>query len=161
MHGTHTLHGTEFTIQTILIKSSSLLFSYLPLLTHSLIHTFSISHSLSFFLLISLQVQFLIVFVHTIQIQFQPSCNFPKPIGLLLTFNAGLFTYMFSSFYIRSYNRKHPSKTELNDVDRSKICYSNGTATPVAAATATVDKLNNSIAEKTKEALNVKFKKTN
>lgn len=86
---------------------------------------------------------------------------FPKSIGLLLTFNAGLFTYMFSSFYIRSYTKKHPSKTELNDnIDRSKVCYSNGTATP-AAATATVDKLNNSITEKTKEALNVKFKKTN
>lgn len=107
-------------------------------------------------------VQFLIVFVHTIQIQFQPTCTFPKQIGWLLTFNAGLFTYMFTSFYIRSYTKKHPSKTELNDVDRSKVCYSNGTATGVAVtANATVDKFNNSIAEKTKEALNVTFKKTN
>lgn len=110
-----------------------------------------ISICLLLFFLSLLQVQFLIVFVHTIQIQFQPSCNFPKPIGLLLTFNAGLFTYMFSSFYIRSYTKKHPSKSELNDVDRSKVCYTNGT----------VDKLNNSIAEKTKEALNVQYKKLN
>lgn len=52
------------------------------------------------------QVQFLIVFVHTIQIQFQPSCAFPKQIGALLSLNAGIFTYMFSSFYIYSYTRK-------------------------------------------------------
>lgn len=51
------------------------------------------------------QIQFLIVFCHTIQIQFQPSCNFPKSIGALLTLNAALFTYMFSSFYIRTYKR--------------------------------------------------------
>jgi len=94
-------------------------------------------------------IQFLIVFVHTAQIQFQPTCNFPKPIGALLTLNAGLFTYMFSSFYIRSY--KKPSKSELND--RSKAYYNNGIAS--------VDKLSNSISEKTKEALNVKFKKLN
>lgn len=50
-------------------------------------------------------VQFLIVFVHTIQIQFQSDCGFPKSISALLSLNAGLFTYMFSSFYIRSYNR--------------------------------------------------------
>lgn len=112
-----------------------------------------ISQCLDIFCLL-FQVQFLIVFVHTIQIQFQPTCSFPKSIGLLLTFNAGLFTYMFSSFYIRSYTRKHPSKSELNDVDRRNVCYSNG-------VTNTVDKLNNSIAEKTKEALNVKYKKLN
>lgn len=46
------------------------------------------------------------VFCHTFQIQFQPNCEFSKPIGLLLSLNAALFTYMFSSFYIKSYNRK-------------------------------------------------------
>lgn len=55
---------------------------------------------------LSTQVQFLIVFVHTIQIQFQPSCGFPKQIGILLSLNAGIFTYMFSAFYVHSYNRK-------------------------------------------------------
>lgn len=71
------------------------------------------------------------MFVHTAQIQFQPTCNFPKSIGLLLTFNAGLFTYMFTSFYIKSYNRK-PSKAVLD--------VSNGTA--------------NGFSKNTKEALN-------
>lgn len=105
-------------------------------------------------ILYSLQVQFLIVFVHTAQIQFQPSCNFPKSIGALLTLNAGIFTYMFSSFYIRSYNKKHSSKSELNDVKRTNgYAYTNGFAP--------VDKLDNSIPEKTKEALNVKLKKFN
>lgn len=90
------------------------------------------------------QIQFLIVFMHTVQIQFQPTCNFPKSIGFLLTLNAGIFTYMFSSFYIRSYNKKHPSKSDLNQVDNTKSCYTNG-----------------AISEKTKEQLNVKFKKMN
>lgn len=51
-------------------------------------------------------VQFLIIFVHTLQLQFQPSCNFPKSIAALLTFNAGLFTYMFSSFYVKNYKKE-------------------------------------------------------
>lgn len=84
----------------------------------------------------------MIVFVHTFQIQFQPTCNFPKSIGFLLTLNAGIFTYMFSSFYIKSYN-KRPSKAVLNDVSKKEA----------------LDLPN--IAEKTKEALNVAFKKSN
>lgn len=64
-------------------------------------------------LMFFLQVQFLVVFIHTAQIQFQPTCAFPKSIGLLLTFNAGLFTYMFTSFYIKSYIRK-PTKSVLD-----------------------------------------------
>lgn len=96
-------------------------------------------------LLLLQQVQFLIVFVHTVQIQFQPTCNFPKSIGLLLTLNAGIFTYMFSSFYIKSYNRR-PTKTVLNDV--SNGCKKQALESP-------------NIAEKTKEALNVAYKKSN
>lgn len=67
-----------------------------------------------------LQIQFLVVFCHTAQIQFQPNCNFSKPIGALLTFNAALFTYMFSSFYIKSYNK---AKKPKDDVDEKKILY--------------------------------------
>ena len=59
------------------------------------------------------QVQFLIVFVHTIQIQFQPNCGYSKGIGSLLTLNAGLFTYMFSSFYIKTYLRRNKMKTTV------------------------------------------------
>ncbi|KAG5672920.1 hypothetical protein PVAND_003008 [Polypedilum vanderplanki] len=72
--------------------------------------------------LTSLQIiQFLIVFCHTIQIQFQPNCNFSKSIGLLLTFNAALFTYMFSSFYIKSYMKK-PQQVK-NDINEKKLMY--------------------------------------
>lgn len=63
-------------------------------------------------------IQFLVVFCHTIQIQFQPNCNFSKPIGALLSLNAALFTYMFSSFYIKSYNRK----TKIV-IDEKKMVY--------------------------------------
>ena len=65
------------------------------------------------------QVQFLIIFVHTLQIQFQPNCAFPKPIGALLTFNAGLFTYMFSSFYVKNYN-KEQKKAAIANAKTSK-----------------------------------------
>lgn len=102
------------------------------------------------------QVQFLIVFVHTAQIQFQPTCNFPKAIGLLLTFNAGLFTYMFSSFYIKSYNRK-PSKSAL-DADDNKYIKQNGNGTLNGMMNGTVNgtvngSLKNGLAS-SKEALN-------
>lgn len=77
-----------------------------------------------FFANFHLQIQFLIVFCHTIQIQFQPSCNFPKSIGALLSLNAALFTYMFSSFYIKSYRResriKKMKKAEELAVDENK-----------------------------------------
>lgn len=86
---------------------------------------------------ISFQVQFLIVFIHTIQIQFQPSCDFPKSIGCLLTLNAGLFTYMFSSFYIKSYNKKPRQEPLSNGIDHKE---SNGT---VANGTVGNGKLSN------------------
>lgn len=60
--------------------------------------------------IIILQVQFMIVFVHTLQIQFQPSCRYPKLIGVGLTLNASLFIYLFSSFYIQSYNKNNSNK---------------------------------------------------
>lgn len=61
---------------------------------------------ISIITIIFTQVQFLIIFVHTMQLQFQPSCEFPKSIAALLTFNAGLFTYMFSSFYVKNYKKE-------------------------------------------------------
>jgi hypothetical protein len=49
-----------------------------------------------------------------------PGCTYPKSIGSLLTLNAALFTYMFSSFYIKSYTKKSKSKPEI---DEKKIVY--------------------------------------
>lgn len=63
--------------------------------------------------------------MHTIQIQFQPSCNFNKQIGLLLSLNAGLFTYMFSSFYVHSYTRKPRETKEIAATDNCTIISSN------------------------------------
>jgi len=51
--------------------------------------------------------------VHTLQIQFQPNCNFPKSIAALLTFNAGLFTYMFSAFYVANYKKEAAAQAKL------------------------------------------------
>lgn len=50
-------------------------------------------------------MQFVIVFSHTIQIQFQPDCAFSKGIGALLSLNSGAFLYMFSAFYVKTYNK--------------------------------------------------------
>lgn len=65
-----------------------------------------------------LQIQFLIVFIHTIQIQFQPNCQYNKSIGALLTLNAALFTYMFSSFYIKSYNKTNNNNLKKKVQDK-------------------------------------------
>lgn len=62
------------------------------------------------------QIQFIIVFYHTLQVQFQPTCGYPKSIAALLTLNAGLFIYMFSTFYVRSYLRTaRRNAAELNN----------------------------------------------
>lgn len=47
----------------------------------------------------------MIVFSHTIQIQFQPDCGFSKGIGALLSLNSGAFLYMFSAFYVKTYKK--------------------------------------------------------
>lgn len=47
-------------------------------------------------------LQFVIIFFHNFQMLFT-SCNFPKSLSLLLVINAGLFTYMFGSFYVKNY----------------------------------------------------------
>lgn len=70
---------------------------------------------------VPLQVQFLIIFVHTLQIQFQPNCNFPKSIAALLTFNAGLFTYMFSSFYVHNYKKEAKQAAQAAQAAQAKL----------------------------------------
>ncbi|EFN85774.1 Elongation of very long chain fatty acids protein AAEL008004 [Harpegnathos saltator] len=52
-------------------------------------------------------VQFGIIFLHNLQMLFT-SCNFPKPLSFLLMLNAGIFIYMFGSFYTNNYGK--PSK---------------------------------------------------
>ncbi|KAL7292507.1 hypothetical protein TKK_0014082 [Trichogramma kaykai] len=53
--------------------------------------------------LTSLQlVQFSIILVHNLQILFT-DCNFPKFLAFLLCINAGLFIYLFGSFYVKNY----------------------------------------------------------
>jgi hypothetical protein len=47
-------------------------------------------------------VQFLIVFHHSSQVLVS-DCDYPRPIAALLSLNALVFLYMFSSFYYHSY----------------------------------------------------------
>lgn len=86
------------------------------------------------------QIQFGVVFIHTIQVQFYPSCKYPKGIAALLSLNAALFFYMFASFYYYAYVKPAKAKAEMNG-DTSKQLngkivnglsngYSNGTCLP-------------------------------
>ncbi|XP_058054557.1 elongation of very long chain fatty acids protein 7 [Anopheles bellator] len=82
-------------------------------------------------------VQFIIVFFHTIQVQFQPSCTYPKSIAALLSLNAGLFIYMFSSFYVHSYIRNKGGKgavTKGSEENNNQLeCKPKDSAVPAAA----------------------------
>lgn len=64
------------------------------------------------------QVQFVIVFISTIQIQFQPNCAYNKIIGIGLTLNASLFIYLFSAFYVESYKKENKKKITNGDVTK-------------------------------------------
>ncbi|XP_055631368.1 elongation of very long chain fatty acids protein 7 [Toxorhynchites rutilus septentrionalis] len=66
-------------------------------------------------------IQFIIVFYHTAQVQFQPSCAYPKSIAALLTLNAGIFIYMFSSFYVKSYTQKSQQKASTAEVNNNRV----------------------------------------
>ena len=61
------------------------------------------------------------MFVHTIQIQFRPSCGYPKTIGVLLTLNAAIFTYMFSSFYVHAYLKPDKKKAVLRKEENNNV----------------------------------------
>lgn len=77
------------------------------------------------------QVQFGVVFIHTLQVQFYPSCKYPKSIAALLTLNAALFFYMFSSFYYNAYVLRPRAKV-ANQVAKEKLA--NGVANGVVHA---------------------------
>lgn len=57
-------------------------------------------------------VQFIIIFFHNFQMLFT-SCNFPKPLSILLVLNSGLFIYMFGSFYINNYVKSKDKQSEM------------------------------------------------
>ncbi|XP_005181233.2 elongation of very long chain fatty acids protein AAEL008004 [Musca domestica] len=63
-------------------------------------------------------VQFVIVFISTIQIQFQPNCAYNKIISIGLTLNASLFIYLFSAFYVESYKKENKKKITNGDVTK-------------------------------------------
>lgn len=57
-------------------------------------------------------IQFVIIFLHNIQMLFT-NCNFPKSMSFLLVVNAGLFIYMFTSFYVKRYSEANESNSLL------------------------------------------------
>lgn len=58
--------------------------------------------------------QFVIIFVHTFQLVFQPDCNYPRWILVPYCGVAAYFLAMFSNFYRKSYlNRLSKSKADL------------------------------------------------
>jgi hypothetical protein len=61
----------------------------------------------------------MIVFFHTAQIQFQSDCAYSKFIASLLTINAVIFTYMFSSFYYHNYIAVKTNAKKNDDLSAS------------------------------------------
>lgn len=61
--------------------------------------------------------------MHTFQIQFQANSAFQKPIDALLTFNVGFFTYIFSSFCVKTYNneKKHAVITNSKPLKKKNL----------------------------------------
>lgn len=70
----------------------------------------------------------MIVFGHSMQVQFRPDCDFPKGIAALLSLNAGLFMYMFSAFYVKTYKKNHAKKEVLDAPPKAKPEEMNHTA---------------------------------
>lgn len=91
----------------------------------------------------------MIVFGHSLQVQFQSDCNFPKGIAALLSLNAGLFMYMFSAFYVKTYKKSHAKKEVLDAPPKAKPEELNHTAklrngaAPMSSLVGYMDELNN------------------
>ncbi|XP_014209424.1 elongation of very long chain fatty acids protein AAEL008004-like [Copidosoma floridanum] len=65
--------------------------------------------------LTSLQlVQFVIILFHNLQV-LVTDCNYPKPLAMLLCINAGLFIYLFGSFYVKTYKRAARSREQMKE----------------------------------------------
>ena len=81
-----------------------------------------------------------------------------------MTFNAGLFTYMFSSFYIKSYSKK-PSKTDLDAIadkyNKKSIAAGNGVGAETQKLNGLVDGAVSSKESLNAEVQNGAFKKKN
>ncbi|KAL5284057.1 hypothetical protein ACFFRR_006371 [Megaselia abdita] len=51
-------------------------------------------------------VQFVLIFIHSVVVQFQPNCTYPKFIAFAQTGQATMFIYLFTKFYIKAYVSK-------------------------------------------------------
>ncbi|CAG5102348.1 Similar to ELOVL: Elongation of very long chain fatty acids protein (Drosophila melanogaster) [Cotesia congregata] len=60
-------------------------------------------------------VQFFLIFIHNFQ-QFRLGCDFPKTLTGLLCFNAGFFTYLFGSFYVKTYLSSRVSEKKFTEL---------------------------------------------
>ena len=51
-------------------------------------------------------IQFILIIVNNLQVLFIPNCSYPKVMGYISIFNAGLFLTLFGSFYKQAYFRR-------------------------------------------------------
>merc|ERR1712038_1582950 len=56
-------------------------------------------------------IQFIGIFVHSIQLLFVPYCGFPIEYGYLIAAHAVVFFVLFSQFYVREYMTRHSKKS--------------------------------------------------
>lgn len=79
-------------------------------------------------------VQFVIIFLHNVQMLFT-SCNFPKFLSFLLTLNACIFIYMFGSFYVNNYVKADKQREpKANGYATANSVAANGSAANGSAA---------------------------
>jgi len=66
-------------------------------------------------------VQFVIVFLHTIQLFFN-ECNYPKTIAYAMCFNSVMFMALFTNFYIQAYTKRRrlPNVKKDDDATQTK-----------------------------------------
>lgn len=65
-------------------------------------------------------VQFIIILFHNLQ-AIPRDCAYPKTFNVLLVIQAGYFTYLFGSFYIRAYIEKKPQETIIKVSSKKKV----------------------------------------
>uniref|UniRef100_A0A1I8NPT3 Elongation of very long chain fatty acids protein n=1 Tax=Stomoxys calcitrans TaxID=35570 RepID=A0A1I8NPT3_STOCA len=55
-------------------------------------------------------LQFLFVFLHSLQVPLRKNCSYPLPVAAVIGFNACVFSYMFGAFYVQNYLKDNSQK---------------------------------------------------
>lgn len=65
------------------------------------------------FFLVCVQVQFVMIFTHQLQVLFRPSCQYPRVFVYWIAMHGFLFLFLFSDFYKAQYSKVGSRKPKL------------------------------------------------